>query len=218
MSPESPWQGCYRGRELARQGRTGQDTCKQPTAEPCPPLYRQNSDPPGNMTRVLLNFFAKWKSSGHEVSLTTTVNSSVDLNLIRTSACYNDSPAHQYSAQRWALVQFTLFSPSFWRTRLWNSSQEIRDKRSLVIQMQYKDKLHISAKAKILKCKILGDDSAGSASLLLKPNRPNILKAIWLWISHYTLFPFNTSAYSAWKWAEIHLFCTEPVCDCFFNS
>jgi len=40
------------------------------------------------------------KSSGHEVSLTTTVNSNVDLTLVRTSACYNDSPAHQYAAQR----------------------------------------------------------------------------------------------------------------------
>lgn len=172
------------------------------------------------MTWVLLIifFFQMIKSSGHEVAVTMTVNSSVDLNLVRTSGCYNDSPAHQYSVQWRALVQFTLFSLSSWRTILWNSSQGIRDKRSVVIRMQYKDKLRISAKAKFLKYNIPGDDSAGSASLLLKPNRLSKWKAILLWISHYTLFPFNISARSAWKWAETHLFCRESDCDCFFTS
>lgn len=45
MSSEALWQGCHRGRKLARQGRTGQNTCKTPMAEPCPPLYRQSPEP-----------------------------------------------------------------------------------------------------------------------------------------------------------------------------
>lgn len=69
MSPESAWQGnlerrwraCHGGRELARQGRTGQETCKPPTAEP--PLYRQNSEPTGIMARVILEFFCQMVKS-----------------------------------------------------------------------------------------------------------------------------------------------------------
>lgn len=71
-------------------GKTGLDKihASSPWLSPVPPLYRQNSEPPGNMTRVLLIFFCQMiKLSGHEVFLTTTVNS-VDLNLVRTSACY----------------------------------------------------------------------------------------------------------------------------------
>lgn len=88
MSPESPWQGCHGGRELARQGRTGQDTCKQPMAEPCPPSVQTELRTPWKHDQSPSDFFCQMiKSSGHEVFLTTTVNS-VDLNLIRTSACY----------------------------------------------------------------------------------------------------------------------------------
>ena len=40
--------------------------------------------------------------------------------------------------------------------------------------------MHMSAVVKFLKCKRPGDDKAGSASLLLKPNRLNKLRAVWL--------------------------------------
>lgn len=46
--------------------------------------------------------------------------------------------------------------------------------------MQYKDKMRMSATVKFLNCKLPGNDEAGSASLLLKPNRLNKLRTVWL--------------------------------------